>query len=375
MGKVVRIGSKVAHAAGWRLRGARDWGARALEIARVTRRDHGVGAVALGARTARVVRGHGYTLDEAFTMGALDPSVDDTVLDDLVSKRDTIGLQARLNPNELSHLTEDKAVFYRVAEGLGLPVPRLHAILCQSGPGWARGGHVLAGPEDWARYLVDEAPDEFVLKPTRGYHGLGVRLVTRRPDGVFDVAGHGPTTVTELCRAVVDDRQFHVHVVQERLRDHPDLPGDGATLQTLRIITFVGRDGSVEVVNGQFRMIRPGNTVDNFANGTTGNVLAIVDLDDGTLGTVLRAGAHRSYEMVAPGEIEWCPPPGTRLPHWDGIVSAVSAAALQFLPMRSIGWDVAVTPDGPRIVEANIWWDSPSPQPGIGAIVERMRTA
>ena len=34
----------------------------------------------------------------------------------------------------------------------------------------------------------------------------------------------------------------------------------------------------------------------------------------------------------------------------------VTSAALTFLPLRTIGWDVALTPMGPVLIEGNAWW-------------------
>ncbi len=38
------------------------------------------------------------------------------------------------------------------------------------------------------------------------------------------------------------------------------------------------------------------------------------------------------------------------------IVAEAIDAARKFMPIRTIGWDVAVTPDGPVIIEDNLWW-------------------
>lgn len=371
-----RVRAKVAYAAGWRIREARRWAARSAEIVRETRAEHPQGSVRLLRRGADLLGRRGFTLDEAYTLDLFDPALGAADLDDRISKRRMIREQALLNPNSLSHLTEDKGIFYRHARLAGVRVPELYAILCESGPAWTHGGEVLQGPDDWAGYLRSGVPDEFVVKPSRGYYGLGVRLVTRGPDGVLRVNGHGTTTAEALCRELAADRMFHMYLVQERLRDHPDLPGDGQALQTARVITLMDRANRPRIVNSQFRMAVGGGPIDNFHGGTTGNVLAIVeDLEDGTLGGVIRAGERRRFEIVPPGTVPGTPPPGSRLPLWDRVVELVHDAARHFLPMRCIGWDVAVTADGPVIVEGNIWWDPPSPQRGTGALLREMRAA
>ncbi len=368
-----RMGARVAHAAGWRIREARRWADRTVEIARCARAAHPGRTLALARHGVHLLRDRGFTLDEAFTLGLLDPDLGADRLDDQVSKRRLVREQARLNPNEIWYLTEDKGVFYRHAEALGLPVPRLYAILCESGPAWTHTGEILTSPDDWGRFLETGAPEEFVVKPARGYYGLGVRLVTRRGDRL-EIAGRGPVGAAELCRELVADRQFHIFVVQERLRDHPDLPGDGRALQTLRIVTLVGRDSRVRILNAQFRLVMGDNVVDNFHNGATGNVIAVVDLADGTLGEILRTDERRVMRLDPPGSLPGTAPAGTRLPMWEEIQALVTDAARHFMPMRSIGWDVAITADGPVIVEANIWWDPPSPQPTAELILEALRT-
>ncbi len=53
---------------------------------------------------------------------------------------------------------------------------------------------------------------------------------------------------------------------------------------------------------------------------------------------------------------------GKRLPYWDRILEVCSRAAPITPKVRSVGWDVALTPSGPVIIEGNPDWDLPMVQ-------------
>ena len=44
------------------------------------------------------------------------------------------------------------------------------------------------------------------------------------------------------------------------------------------------------------------------------------------------------------------------MPQWDEVLRQTRRAAMSMPDFRSVGWDVAVTPDGVRVVEANSLW-------------------
>jgi hypothetical protein len=50
---------------------------------------------------------------------------------------------------------------------------------------------------------------------------------------------------------------------------------------------------------------------------------------------------------------------GFAIPLWAEACALVERAALAFLPLRTIGWDVAVTPRGALLIEGNVTWDPP----------------
>ena len=63
---------------------------------------------------------------------------------------------------------------------------------------------------------------------------------------------------------------------------------------------------------------------------------------------------------------------GVRLPFWAEACHLVRQTAVKFIPIRTIGWDVALTPDGPVIVEGNIWWDPPNQHGDMGEILRAL---
>ena len=50
------------------------------------------------------------------------------------------------------------------------------------------------------------------------------------------------------------------------------------------------------------------------------------------------------------------------MPFWKEVLDLCSRAARIIPNLRSVGWDVALTPDGPVIVEGNPDWDLPMVQ-------------
>jgi len=44
---------------------------------------------------------------------------------------------------------------------------------------------------------------------------------------------------------------------------------------------------------------------------------------------------------------------------WEEVLDLARSSARAFAPVRTVGWDVAVTPSGPVLVEGNFWYDPP----------------
>lgn len=326
-------------------------------------------------RAMLVHRGRGFSLAEASDFGLLDPALSTAELDDNVSRTVLRPLQNRLNPVSLTALTEDKGIFYRVCGEAGIPTPELYALYFRGRGGWAAGGALPAAKEDWRALITDELPQEFVLKPTNGHWGEGVGLYRRHGDRFTDAEGR-LASASSLCDLMETSPRYSNWLFQERLHNHPEIARlTGAeAVQCARMVTIVDPAGRSELVWAHFRAVAGPSVYDNFRAGERGKLRVAIDFDDGSLGRAVGlVGEARQFVDLAAHPETGAEFAGVRLPAWADARRLVEEAALQLLPLRTLGWDVAFTPDGPVIIEANAWWGPPNGLGGIRALVERLR--
>jgi hypothetical protein len=149
-------------------------------------------------------------------------------------------------------------------------------------------------------------------------------------------------------------------LVQRRLWPHRtliDLAGTDA-MQTIRVVTCADRHGPTRVLLAWLR-INGGRTVfDNFNFGAAGNLVGAIDLATGGLKYVLQAAsggiglATVDRHPVTRAEFS-----RFAVPAFSGMTSLMVRAADAFRPLGTLGWDVAVTDEGPSLIEANWTWD------------------
>ena len=58
-----------------------------------------------------------------------------------------------------------------------------------------------------------------------------------------------------------------------------------------------------------------------------------------------------------------------QIPYWDNLKRMAIKAQKEFDHMKSIGWDIAITPEGPVIIEANQNWGTVGLQATNGGLL------
>jgi hypothetical protein len=324
-------------------------------------------------RANRLCRTRRFTPTEAYRLGLFLPGASRDGHCDYISRKELTKIQKRLNPESRAALVRDKGAFYRFCLTADVPAPALYAVFLGPAPGWRPDGRALTGRKEWLEFMDNELPHEFVIKPTVGAYGRGVKVLARNGAGFFDNAGQ--TMRAEQLHDAMGDDEFAGFVIQQRVRNAPELLRLTGTeaLQTVRMITFLDVDAGCRILHGNFKPILGDHVADNSIDGLTGNVEAPVDLADGVLGPANQImGTGEGIRTIRQHPATGAVFEGFRLPMWQQACRLVRATAPKFLPLRTIGWDVALTPTGPMIIEGNVWWDAPNQHASIGPLIRAL---
>lgn len=271
--------------------------------------------------------------------------------------------QRRFNPDEWTSLVEDKVVFDAYCRANKIPVPKLYAVF-DNGSGWARPGKLITERDEWERFFAEELPHEFIVKPALGVFGQGVDLYRRDGQSFEDWSGQAfsAASLYDHLRAVPRYKRL---VFQERVFNDPDIQTMTGTrsLQTARIVTWVTKEGQVALYHTHLKLILKNNLLDNFSVGRSGNMMVDIDPATGQLAASTAATADRvGLEYVPAHPVTNVTIAGTLLPHWSATRQLIERVARLFLPLRTIGWDLAITADGPVIIEGNAFWGPSTPK-------------
>ena len=115
-----------------------------------------------------------------------------------------------------------------------------------------------------------------------------------------------------------------------------------SALNTIRIISQL-HDNSVTIIAARLR-VSVNSEIDNL---TAGNFAAPIDVEKGVVsgpgvyGDITKSDVH--FHPVTGVAVK-----GFLVPYWKECIEMVSKAALSIPQTRSVGWDVAITNEGPH---------------------------
>ena len=128
----------------------------------------------------------------------------------------------------------------------------------------------------------------------------------------------------------------------ETAKFHPE------SLNTVRVVTVLGKSGKVSILGSFIRFGTGGNYVDN---GGKDGILAEIDVDSGMVITNAFDKHRNEFDRHPDSGLLF---KGFKIPEFDSIIGVCSAAAKEIPEVPIVGWDVAITKEyGIEIIEGN----------------------
>lgn len=295
---------------------------------------------------------------EMFSKGLLNPDSKDQALKIFLSRKEGTELQEAINPVIFAPTLKNKALFYKMLKLADLPHPEVYAIFNKNTAGCDSSGNIIESKQQWKNFFENRIPNEFVMKPAYGSEGKGFKCIARHEDGFY--SGNRRYSAEQLYHEMMDYPHCDCYIIQRKLTNHrafESVTGLKA-LQTVRVVTFIRKDSLPVLIWSLPKFIVGDNVIDNTCHGRINNFYCFADNQTGRVdkgfvfcpekGTIEDISLHPDTGK----NIE-----GFMLPCWDEVVELVKKASKVFLPVRGVGWDIAIADEGPFIVEGNIWWE------------------
>ncbi|MDO4458655.1 MAG: sugar-transfer associated ATP-grasp domain-containing protein [Clostridia bacterium] len=176
--------------------------------------------------------------------------------------------------------------------------------------------------------------DVIIAKPSNESCGNGVEKIRKTDfesvEKLFDYLRNKGSAIAE-------------DVIQQHELINAINPG---SVNTLRIVTIY-RDGESHVI---YAFIRIGNGDRPVDNINAGGMCAPIDIDTGI---ITHVGYDKDRITYKTHPKTGCPIEGYQIPMWKEAVDMCLEAAKVVPEMGYVGWDIAITPDGPVMVEGN----------------------
>ena len=256
-------------------------------------------------------------------------------------------------------LADDKWICYSLLQAAGFPVPRTLAVIdrTQRCFGQERKIESPAALKDFLRGL-NAYP--LFAKANYGLGSFGAFIIVGVDGDHVLLEQSNPVTFADLFDKRIGERTF---LLQSCIDNHPTIKAFSKYVATVRTVNMVKAD-TVWTPFALLKVPSATSIADNYWR--SGNLLANLDVDTGVIKRVVRGKGAELEELTdhpATGQRLI----GLALPYWDKLREINEACARLYAPLRYHSLDIALTPEGPEVVEVNIGGSFVLPQMGSGA--------
>ena len=188
------------------------------------------------------------------------------------------------------------------------------------------------------KYVFDQSNlQHLFIKPLDLYGGAGCFKLSK---------GHLKTDISNCYDTIIGKGYIHEKVIEQ----HPDIEKiHSKSVNSIRLFTYIDNSKKTNILVAYMRFGIGDSIVDNVSSG---GFQVGINLDTGTLNEV-------GYQDMEFGGNDYLTHPDSafifkdfKVPYFKEVIELTHKAST-FLPNRIVGWDIAITPNGPILIEAN----------------------
>lgn len=242
-------------------------------------------------------------------------------------------------------VTEDKWLSSCFLEQNGVPVPKTLAVF-DNGRRSYGDTRKLTNETDLKSFLSERREYPIFGKPIRGVWSAGAMRIAGHTNTHILMDGERPSTYEEVAKEFIGDQPY---IFQDCLTPHSFFDGITDAMPTIRSVNILN-DNGLTVPYTLLKLPRQGNIADNLWRA--GNLLCEVDPKTGTIKSIVsvKDGRRSTLDSLPDTNRKLV---GEALPFWDNLRELNESVALLHAANRYGSTDIALTPDGPVVVEVN----------------------
>ncbi len=261
----------------------------------------------------------------------------------------------RINPAAHILLARNKYVTKLLLKSLEIPTPEMYFLYDpQAG---VESPEVLNNHASAEKRLSRLGSRPFVVKVLEGEHGRDVNVygsyeIAHNEFRAFHVSGE-----THSLSQVLDFAgKGHKLLVEEKVVQNASFSALNQTsVNTIRMLTQLHPNGEADLILAFIRIGRQGRWVDNAGKG--GNVMAKVNKETGRLENIISFINYRTFEPITHHPDSGVNLVDFEIRDWKLILEQVLGFQRKISWLKAIGWDIAITDNGPMVIEINNRWD------------------
>lgn len=236
-------------------------------------------------------------------------------------------------------LFEDKKLFSCICDGYRVKQP--NNLLFINNDCIFNNKNKLCSVEQAVKIINQLDFAKIFVKPTFGVGGKGIIVFHKEKD--YYINNENIVLDIEYMNLLLNNE----YIIQSGIIQNENLNKIYSySINTFRMFTECNKN-EVKIL---FSILRMGRNQKEVDNASSGGIYIKINTENGELGKYAFSGKGESFSKHPDTNFKF---ENYVVPEWDNIIKFTTDLALMFNEVKYIGWDIALSTEGPVVIEAN----------------------